>query len=92
MRELANVLERAVALGEHDVLTLEDLRGDAPARSVERVATLDDAVAAGAPLEAVELAYMRKVVEACGGNRSEAARRLGIDRRTLYRRLGEAQD
>jgi ActR/RegA family two-component response regulator len=37
----------------------------------------------------VELAYIRRTLDACGGNVSEAARRLGIDRRTLYRRLEE---
>lgn len=34
-------------------------------------------------------AYVRHVVAAVGGNKSEAARRLGLDRRTLYRRLAQ---
>jgi len=32
---------------------------------------------------------VRQTVEACAGNLSEAARRLGISRNTLYRKLGE---
>ncbi|MBM4368043.1 MAG: sigma-54-dependent Fis family transcriptional regulator [Deltaproteobacteria bacterium] len=89
VRELANVLERAVALGEHDAVTLDDLAGvGAAAEPGPAWGTLDEAVASGRPLEEIEMAYIRRVVDACGGNMSEAARRLGIDRRTLYRRVG----
>lgn len=87
VRELANALERAVALGEHDVLTLEDFTSAPAPRFDAGWRTLDEAAASARPLGEVELAYMRKVVTACAGNMSEAARRLGIDRRTLYRRL-----
>ncbi len=89
VRELANTLERAVALSEHDTLTLDDLTDQVLSDDRAPFVTLDEAAAAGAPLEAVELAYLRAVVRASGGNMSEAARRLGIDRRTLYRRLEE---
>ena len=41
-----------------------------------------------APLEALEESAMRAAVEACGGNIARAARKLGISRSTLYRRLG----
>jgi transcriptional regulator of acetoin/glycerol metabolism len=71
-------------------VTLDDLRQE-PARTPPpgHLSALDEAAAAGTPPGEVELAYMRRVLEACGGNMSEAARRLGIDRRTLYRRLAE---
>jgi DNA-binding NtrC family response regulator len=39
------------------------------------------------PLHALEADYVRWVVAACGGNRREAARRLGIDPKTLRRKL-----
>ena len=88
VRELMNVLERAVALGEHDVVTLEDLATNVgPPSENPDAMTLRDAAANGLPLEEVELRYLREVVAACGGNMSEAARRLGIDRRTLYRKV-----
>ncbi|MDP2304981.1 MAG: sigma-54 dependent transcriptional regulator [Pseudomonadota bacterium] len=87
VRELSNALERAVALGDDDVLTLADFAAAATAPPAGAWRTLDEAVACARPLEEVELAYMQKVVAACGGNMSEASRRLGIDRRTLYRRL-----
>jgi len=39
------------------------------------------------PLEEVERRYVLSVLRAAGGNRSLAARILGVDRKTLYRRL-----
>lgn len=90
VRELANVLERAVMLTDHDVLVLEDFE-----RS-KRDEDDDDAFFGGAatqslPLEEVERRYIRMVLDRCDGNKAKAARVLGIDRTTLWRRLG-AQD
>ncbi|MBL0220608.1 MAG: sigma-54-dependent Fis family transcriptional regulator [Myxococcales bacterium] len=85
VRELANVIERAVALGEHEVLVLEDVRDQ-----VKEPPSTDLLAAAAArhlSLDQVERGYIRKVLEACGGNVSRAARVLGIDRRTMYRKL-----
>lgn len=86
VRELANQIERAVALAEHDTILLPDLRlvsemGEPP--------FLHAAAAAGSSLADVERAYIRKVMQATNGNKARAARVLGIDRRTLYRKLGE---
>ena len=44
-----------------------------------------------APLEEVECRAILDAIRACDGNRSEAARRLGIDRSTLRRKLREYQ-
>ena len=41
-------------------------------------------------LDALTVEAMRQAVEACGGNVSQAARRLGVNRSTLYRRLFHA--
>lgn len=43
-----------------------------------------------ADLDSVKQAHVLRVVEACGGNRSLAARILRVDRKTLYRRLARA--
>jgi DNA-binding NtrC family response regulator len=85
VRELSNAIERAVAMAEHDIVRLEDLGleadDDNPAFESELARRLS--------LEDMERAYVRKVVDAEGGNKAAAARLLGITRRTLYRKLGE---
>jgi two-component system response regulator HydG len=41
------------------------------------------------PLDVVERRYTLRVLQAAGGNKSLAAQRLGVSRRTLDRKLGE---
>ena len=82
VRELENVIERAVVLAAHDVLSADDLPGEVrgtppPAPEPARGELL--------PLEEVERVHVLRVLEAAGGNREEAARILGISRRTLSR-------
>jgi DNA-binding NtrC family response regulator len=88
VRELGNVIDRAIALSEHDTIVLEDVVGDSPGAPTGDD-FLRDSLASGRSLADVELLYIRKVVEASEGNISRAARLLGINRRTLYRRLGQ---
>ncbi len=88
-RELSNVLERAVALAEHDTLVLADL---VDARSGGGRDFLGDAAAQRLSLAEVERAYALKVLESTDGNKSLTARILGIDRRTLYRKLGASPE
>ena len=89
VRELANVVERAVALTDHDTIVLEDVR-DLPSRAPADPTSdlLASAAERHLPLAEVERGYIRRVLDACDGNVSRAARILGIDRRTLYRKLG----
>jgi len=86
VRELANTLERAIALTEHDTLLLEDMAQ--ASRLPESEDFLQKAMAQGWTLEDVERAYMRHVLDVTGGNKIKAARILGMDRSTLYRKLG----
>jgi DNA-binding NtrC family response regulator len=90
VRELANTIERAVALAEHDTLTLDDVRPPAPSAAGEDF--LAGAVAAGMRLADLEAAYIDRVLQHTAGNKVEAANLLGIDRRTLYRRLDARED
>jgi DNA-binding NtrC family response regulator len=87
VRELENVVERAVALAAGDVIALEDL----PAPVLERKAadTLGAALSRGLTLDELEREYIQRVVQAEGGNKTRAAQRLGLDRKTLYRKLEE---
>jgi Nif-specific regulatory protein len=80
VRELENVLQAAVALAPGDVITDEDLRlphqnGESP---------LSDA---NLTLKEIERRHIERVLESVSGNRRAAARVLGIDRSTLYRKM-----
>jgi DNA-binding NtrC family response regulator len=87
VRELANTLERAIVLSEHDTLLLEDL-AQASKIPVNDKSYLELAMMQGWTLEDIEQAYIRHVLEATSGNKIQASRILGLDRSTLYRKLG----
>lgn len=89
VRELRNVMERAVALTQFEKLIVEDLpeRVRDYRQSTLRIDTTNPAELQ--TLEAVERQYIHRVLDSVQGNRTEAARILGIDRKTLYRRLKE---
>jgi transcriptional regulator of acetoin/glycerol metabolism len=52
-------------------------------RSTDRAAELPELLT----LEEVERRHVLRVLEACQGNRTDAAKILGLDRKTLYRKL-----
>jgi DNA-binding NtrC family response regulator len=94
VRELENVVERAVALAETNLVQLDDLPPLAPVVRERRggdgeVDTLGTALARGLSLEELEREYIQRVLSAEGGNKTRAAQRLGLDRKTLYRKLEE---
>ncbi len=87
VRELENAIERGVVLARGDRIGFDDLLIDAPGEEPQAEA------AEGAPggaslqefLDAAAAERIRRVLEQTAGKRVEAARRLGIDRATLYR-------
>jgi DNA-binding NtrC family response regulator len=86
IRELRNVLERACMLREAQILSerevLAALGGIRPSRpSAPPAAPLDDFE------PELDRHKVERVLQQVGGNRSAAARKLGISRRALYRRL-----
>jgi DNA-binding NtrC family response regulator len=87
VRELQNCMERAVALTRTGSLVPEDLSdGLRTFRPTQFVLPGDDP-AQLVPLEEVERRYIARVLEACQGNKTLAARTLRVDRKTLYRKL-----
>lgn len=91
VRELANSVERAVALTEHDTIVIDDVRDREKRGADGTELDLVEAARRHLPLAHIELAYIQQVIAAVGGNMAHAARVLRIDRRTLYRKLGEAR-
>jgi len=85
VRELSNFIERGVALAQGETLDLEHLPQHL-GRLTVRVFTPAIA-AAPATLEAQEKEHILNALAAAKGNRSEAARMLGIDRVSLWRKL-----
>jgi len=87
VRELRNAMERVAILKRRPVITAEDLDfltvpNDPKGEAENWLA--GDLPTATARLEA---AMIRRALAACGGNRAEAARRLGIHRQLLYTKL-----
>src|SRR4051812_29771334 len=87
VRELENVVERAVALAEGDQIGPDDLPSQVRERRSADV--LAGALARGLTLAELEREYIHRVLQAEGGNKTRAAQRLGLDRKTLYRKLEE---
>jgi DNA-binding NtrC family response regulator len=87
VRELRNVIERAVALTRFDQLTVEDLPEKIRDYRSSQVVLGGDDPGELAPLEEVERRYILHVLQSVGDNRTLAARTLGLDRKTLYRKL-----
>jgi len=87
VRELRNVVERAVALTRYDKIVLDDLpKKIRDYRSCEVFIGGDDPTEL-VSMEEIERRYILHVLNATGGNKTLASRILGLDRKTLYRKL-----
>jgi DNA-binding NtrC family response regulator len=87
VRELQNCVERAVALTRFEQLAVDDLPERVRNYRSSHVLVVSDDPSELVPLEEVERRYILRVLDAAGGNKSIAARILGLDRKTLYRRI-----
>jgi DNA-binding NtrC family response regulator len=87
VRELRNAVERAVALARSEEIVVEDLPKKIRAYQTSQVIIGSDNPAELTTLENVERRYIRHVLKTTGGNKTLAARILGLDRKTLYRKL-----
>jgi sigma-54 dependent transcriptional regulator, acetoin dehydrogenase operon transcriptional activator AcoR len=88
MRQLIGVLRTLLALGTPG----ETIGPDDLPDHLRRIRTGSPEASTRAdlpPIQRLQLEAMREALDACGGNVSAAARRLGISRSTLYRKLGD---
>ena len=89
VRELQNSLERAIALATFDHLRLEDLperiRRPTPMAAVTEVGDPEELITAAE----LERRYIAHVMATVKGNKTVAARILGLDRRTVYRKMSQ---
>ncbi len=90
VRELVNVVERAVALAPGSVVEITDLP-EKVAMSAHAARGYAVSAAGRLTLAEVTRRYVFEVLDQAGGNKTEAARVLGIPRRTLYRMLARIE-
>jgi DNA-binding NtrC family response regulator len=85
VRELENCIERAVALGNREMITLQDLP---PAiRAYENQLNLGAAALTATDLEEIERDTIQRVFDQVNGDKEMAGKLLGISRATLYRKI-----
>jgi two-component system response regulator HydG len=87
VRELENCIERAVALTQHERLLVDDLPERVRLHRPTQVVIAAEDPTTLLPMEEVERRYVLEVLRAVQGHRTRAARILGFDRKTLYRKL-----
>ncbi|MEN8264145.1 MAG: sigma-54 dependent transcriptional regulator [Nitrospirota bacterium] len=86
LRELENILERAVVFTKKEVIDLKDIPGELKMEA-ENPANLNDLKS----LKELEIETVIKAIDAFKGNKSKAARALGITRKALYSKLKQAE-
>jgi DNA-binding NtrC family response regulator len=98
VRELSNVIERAIVFAQTDTVTLDDLPPHLATRLTTRLASKGTgsgyetiSVPLGTSLKDVEELLIRRTLEATSGDKNMTAKLLGINERTIYRKLVEAK-
>jgi DNA-binding NtrC family response regulator len=89
VRELENIIERAITLTQVEVISPEDL--PTPMAQGEDRNSTGKALRGKYTVDQLEKEYIKKVLIEAGGNKSKAAQILGLNRKTLYRKLQEEE-
>ncbi|HEX7481464.1 MAG TPA: sigma-54 dependent transcriptional regulator [Polyangiales bacterium] len=87
VRELQNCIERAVALTRFEEIVIDDLPEKVRTYKRSHVVLDSDDPAELVTLDELERRYILRVLDRLGGNKSLTAQTLGLDRKTLYRKL-----
>lgn len=87
VRELENVIQRAITLCQHEEILIEDLPPTLFQKKEESL--FEKAIEKRFTLDQLEKEYIKRVLVETGGNKSKAAEILGLDRKTIYRKLEE---
>lgn len=89
VRELENTIERAVVLSRGDVIGVDDL--PPPIRKATRTSSRSLTFLMGTPLREIELRVIQETLRHTHGDKNLAAHLLGINPRTIYRKLEEIE-
>jgi DNA-binding NtrC family response regulator len=83
IRQLKNIIERAVVLAKEDTITLNELPDELRSIPIKK------GIQEGKMLKSLEAEAIVNILHDCGGNKSKAAKMLGISRKALYKRLND---
>lgn len=86
IRELKNVMERAVILANFETITLDDLPFE-----LQQAKPMEGKILSAFELASAEKLHIQKVLQYTNGNKTKTAELLGIALTTLYRKLAEYQ-
>ena len=86
IRELRNCIERMVVLSTNELLDIENIP-DHIRSTYKSTTTANKNDFSGLSLDVNEKTLIIRALDQCGGNRTHAAEKLGISRRTLHRKL-----
>jgi two-component system response regulator HydG len=84
VRQLRNIIERAVALTTGNIISIRDLPDEILSICNHKP---DNNSSAPRSLKEMEIQAVRDAINECNGNKSKAARMLGISRKAFYKRL-----
>lgn len=87
VRELRNIIERAVVLTGYEKISVDDLPEKIRDYKSSWFLLESDTPSELVPVQEVERRYILHVLKTVGGNKTLAAKVLGLDRKTLYRKL-----
>jgi two-component system response regulator HydG len=87
VRELSNCIEHAITLTRGEEITIEDLPESVRDWQTPSAHGISQRPLDLVSLEEIERGYILRVLDAVDGNKTLAAKILGLDRKTLYRRL-----
>jgi DNA-binding NtrC family response regulator len=89
VRELENVIERSMVLASQPVLSAADIRLDTAPRAHRPTSNSEYSLPDGMTLDEYEQAVIRDALKRANGNKSQAARMLGLTRNALRYRLSQ---
>ena len=92
VRELSNVLERAVVLNQSGVIGRSDLPPHLTAGKQETLAQEQIAIPLGTSLKEIEELMIKRALIATKGDRAQAAKLLGVNERTIYRKISKSKE
>ena len=89
VRELRTAIEHAVVLSKNEMIQLTDLPHSVQSRGIiqNEVQMNQPIIGKGVTLEEAEKQLIIRTIKECSGNRTAAAKKIGISRRTLHRKL-----